>query len=308
MTQSVLHPELRPELHATPRLRDVAGEQIRAVGLVLRRPLAGLAAVAAAVTLIIVVHEIGGGEIIDFHPELSMLPAMAGFLLPLGVWKGERRFGPSFLWSLPVDHRRHALVKVGAGWVWLMAGVLVFMLWLLGLTLLSGGKILAEEAMRLLPATLPPSGALDPAALRTVRWAPTPLFWLVPFTAATGTYLLASALVVGLRHPLRWVIGAVVGIGLLSATVEAANAERVADVAELVAKPLLYGPYGLDALFTARTESLHTEALLSTGERVAVWRGLPDLRQWAAATLLWTGLGLAALWAAASRHRERRGA
>jgi len=90
--------------------------------------------------------------------------------------------------------------------------------------------------------------------------------------------------------------------------VEAANAERVADVAELVAKPLLYGPYGLDALFTARTESLHTEALLSTGERVAVWRGLPDLRQWAAATLLWTGLGLAALWAAASRHRERRGA
>jgi hypothetical protein len=37
-----------------------------------------------------------------------------------------------------------------------------------------------------------------------------------------------------------------------------------------------------------------------------VWRALPDLRHWAAATLLWTGAGLMALLAAASRHRERR--
>ena len=51
---------------------------------------------------------------------------------------------------------------------------------------------------------------------------------------------------------------------------------------------------------------LHTQATLATGRTVTVWRALPDLGQWAAATLLWTGAGLAALWAAASRHRERR--
>jgi hypothetical protein len=39
---------------------------------------------------------------------------------------------------------------------------------------------------------------------------------------------------------------------------------------------------------------------------VMVWRALPDVGQWAAATLLWTGAGLVALWAAASRHREGR--
>jgi hypothetical protein len=37
-----------------------------------------------------------------------------------------------------------------------------------------------------------------------------------------------------------------------------------------------------------------------------VWRALPDLGDWAAATLLWTGAGLIALLAAACRHRERR--
>jgi hypothetical protein len=64
--------------------------------------------------------------------------------------------------------------------------------------------------------------------------------------------------------------------------------------------------YGLDALLTARTGSLKTEATLSTGETVVVWRALPDVGQWAAATLLWTSAGLVALGAAASRHRERR--
>ena len=37
-----------------------------------------------------------------------------------------------------------------------------------------------------------------------------------------------------------------------------------------------------------------------------VWWAVPDLADWRIATLLWTGAGLLALWAAASRHRERR--
>ena len=56
----------------------------------------------------------------------------------------------------------------------------------------------------------------------------------------------------------------------------------------------------------ARTASLDTAAILTTGERVRVWSAVPDLTHWRTATLLWTGAGLLALWAAASRHRERR--
>jgi len=56
---------------------------------------------------------------------------------------------------------------------------------------------------------------------------------------------------------------------------------------------------------SARTVNLD-EPTLSTDDRVVVWRALPDVGQWAAATLLWTGAGLVTLWAAASRHREGR--
>jgi hypothetical protein len=45
---------------------------------------------------------------------------------------------------------------------------------------------------------------------------------------------------------------------------------------------------------------------LTTGERIHAWSALPDLADWRIAALLWTGAGLLAIWAAASRHRERR--
>ena len=57
-----------------------------------------------------------------------------GALLPIAVWARDERFGPGFLWTLPVDRRRHALTKVLAGWVWLMGGVALFVLWLLAVT------------------------------------------------------------------------------------------------------------------------------------------------------------------------------
>ncbi|MFL5356406.1 hypothetical protein [Archangium sp.] len=298
---------MEPTLHPIPRPRDVLREQIRAVGLALRVPALAATALVGLATLHVVAAVWSSGEGFDFRPELSMLPGMAGLLLPIGVWKGEERFGAGFLWTLPVDRRQHALAKVFAGWVWLMAAVALFVLWMLGVTLLSGGNVLGQETLRLLPSyDLPAPGTLDPAALATVGWTPRPVLWLVPFTAATATYLLASALALGLRHPLWWLIGTVLGALLVGSFTEAANLEWVATVSQRVLESLFYGPYGFDALLTARTESLKTEALLSTGETVGVWRGLPDLGQWVMATLLWTSAGLVALWAAASRHRELR--
>ena len=42
----------------------------------------------------------------------TQLPGLIGALLPIAVWARDARFGPSFLWTVPVDRRRHALIKV----------------------------------------------------------------------------------------------------------------------------------------------------------------------------------------------------
>lgn len=302
MTESTLHP--------MPRLRDVLLEQLRATGLALRTQIIALIALLSLATVLVVIFDLRQGDVIDFHPERWMLPGVAGLLLPIAIWKAEQRFGPGFLWTLPVDRRSHALAKVFAGWIWLMAAVAVFFLWLLGLTLLSGGAILGEEAIWLLPATEmfspAPPGAIELEALRTFRLLPNPLYWLIPFTGATGTYLLASALALGSRHILRWIVAIVLGVMFIAVIGDLTEAEWLIFLPSSLLRAFLSGPFGLDTLLTARTEFLKTEALLTSGERIVVWRGLPDFAQWVNATLLWTGLGLAALWAAASRHREDR--
>lgn len=293
--------------HATPRLRDAMLAQIRVVGFALRGPALIGAALMALTTVLVWSETMSTGEVTAFHPEHHTLPGVLGLLLPIGVWIGEERFGAGFLWTLPVDRRRHALARVFAGWVWLMAAVALLVLRLLAIVLLSGGSVLAEETRRVLPSfSFAAASPFDPSAISHVPWTPDPWLWLVPFTAATATYLLASALALGTRHPLRWVAGTVCGFLLLVGLAESANAERLIQGGDLLLRSLLEGPYGVDAFLTARTESFQVAARLTTGDSVIVWRALPDLRDWAAATLLWTGAGLLALWAAASRHRERR--
>jgi hypothetical protein len=292
--------------HPTPRMADVLREQVRAVALALRGPAVVAAAVLVLGTALTIAEFVTGGGPVDFAPELSMVPGFVGLLFPIGVWKGERRFGPSFLWLLPVDRRRHALAKVAAGWVCLMAAVLFFLVWYLLVALVTAGNVFGDQMVQLLPsAVIPEARTLDPAALRTVRYTPAPLLWLVPFTAATGTYLLASAVAVGSRYPLRWIIGVPLGILLLSALGAAAQIDWLKLLASRLLEIVFEGRYGLDALFTARAESLKTAVTLSTGKTVSAWRGLPDVGEWARATLLWTAAGLAALLAAASRQRER---
>jgi hypothetical protein len=294
-------------LHSTPRLRDVLREQVSALGIMIKLPAVAAVVVATLATAFVVANLFDAGKPIDFAPQLSMLPGMAGLLLPIGVWRGEDRFGASFLWTLPVDRRRHALAKVCAGWVWLMAAVALFVLWLLALALISGGQIISESTIRVLPSSVVPApGMLDPATLQSVRWMPRPILWLVPFTAATAMYLLSSAFALGTRHPIRWLVGAVLAFFLVLGVAEATSWRWLLQAANRVIVAITDGPYGVDSVMTGRTESLHTETTLSTGEKVDVWRGLPNLGQWAIATLLWTGAAVAALWAAASRHRERR--
>ncbi|HEX6095485.1 MAG TPA: hypothetical protein VF432_04095 [Thermoanaerobaculia bacterium] len=237
-------------LHPAPRWRDVMLEQVRIVGLSLR--IAGLlvAAVLAVGTVMIGVDLVGGGR--GFDADDTFPTALISFLLPFAVWKNDRPFRPVFLWTLPVDRRQLALAKVFAGLVWLTAALTIFLAWLLALGLLAG---------------------VSPALT----------FMRVPFGATIATYLFGSALVVGLRYPLRWLLGAA-GVFFLVGSLSQAL-ESYSGVQSLL---------GSSDLYYATENARNT------------WQTLPGLARWALGTFLPLGAGLAALWPAASRHKENR--
>ena len=296
-----------PQLRHPPRFREVLREQIKATALVLRVPALGLAALGAVATMLALADFFRGHGGVEFAPDLSMVPAFAGLLLPFAIWHGEKRFGPGFLWTLPVDRTRHAFAKVFAGWLLLMIAAVAFVLWLLILALITKGNITSDEMVRLLPSyTVPPPRTLDPSMLRSVRWVPNPLLWLVPFSAATGTYAFGSAIALGLKYPFRWIIGAIAGAFLIAAVGHGVGSEKLALQLGHLLETMMFGRFGVDGLLTARAESLKTMVQLTNEEVVGVWRGLPVVSEWLAATLLWTGLAVAGLFAALMRHRERR--
>jgi hypothetical protein len=176
-------------------------------------------AILASGTATIVSEIVTGGP--GFDSNETFPTALIAFLYPFAVWRGEKRFGPALLWTFPVERRRLALARVFAGFVWLLAGLAFFVCWLLILGFLA--KASPEHTV-----------------LR------------IPFVATIAMYLFGSAVVVGLRHPLQWIIGAA-GVLFLTGTL--------------------------------------TNVIIQ-----------PDPGRW---QYIWLGAGLAALWVAASRHRER---
>ncbi|HYO78299.1 MAG TPA: hypothetical protein VE010_17705 [Thermoanaerobaculia bacterium] len=239
-------------LHSTPRRREVVLEQLRIVGLSLGPAALVVASVLAVGTAIIVGEIMSGGP--GFDSDETFPTALIAFLFPFAVWRNEKRFGPAFLWTFPVERRLLALAKVFAGFVWFMAALAFFALWLLVLGLITGASP-AQTVAR------------------------------IPFVATIGMYLFGSALVLGLRHALRWLLG-VAGVLFLIGTLGEALSQP--DDSEWAYVP------GARGFFAA------------TSRLIAAWLSLPESAQWATSTFLWIAAGLAALWAALSRHRERR--
>ena len=90
-----------------------------------------------------------------------------------------------------------------------------------------------------------------------VLWAPEPRLCLASFTSAN---LLASTLGLATRYPLRWIVGSVIGFYIVSGVGDPANAVWLGNALERLLDSLFEGPYGLDALLTARTTFLNIEA------------------------------------------------
>ena len=309
-SESMTSERLTPSTARVPRLRDVLRQHLHGIGFSLRVPMVIAVVLAVIATIVLAIQTASGDVRSNLHTRPSALPGVIGALLAIAVWAREERFGPGFLWTLPVDRSRHALIKVLAGWLWLMVGVAFYAVCQAVLALLSGGGLLPVETLNLLTTELPRSTPVDPASLQRVQWAPGPLIWAVPFGAATAPYLLASAFMLGVRHPLRWAVGLVLLFPASSLVSHVASrlsgVQWLADAPERGLVQLLEGRYGLDSLLKLRTWTLDRRARLSTGEGIEVWSGVPDLADWRTAALLWIGAGLLALWFAASRHRERR--
>ena len=66
--------------------------------------------------------------------------------------------------------------------------------------------------------------------------------WLLPFAAGTVGYLLSSALLLGTRHPVRWIAGAVLVLFLVDAVGTSAHVEWLANGPERLAAWLLARP------------------------------------------------------------------
>lgn len=154
----------------TPGLRAAWREQLRAVWLGTRRELIATGLILGIPMLVAAIVAIYFGDSISMDPAegYGWVAAALGVLLPLAVWKDEDRFGDSQLWILPVDHARHALVKVAAGWAVLMGLLAALLLWAVLLVVVSGGGLAGEETRLLI--TDPVAAGAGTGGLAELVW------------------------------------------------------------------------------------------------------------------------------------------
>lgn len=252
-----------PSLHAPPRLAVAAREQTSAVGIALRNEALIFAGLLLLFLVFGVTHafRIAGDanhqSSIEYGPAGAVPMLFIAFLLPFAVWRGEDPAHRAYHWAMPVPRAYHSLFKVASGWLWLVLGVAAYLLFIAALSWSTGA----------ITGYWPEHLAL-------------PWEWLVPFTAATVCYLFASALVVGSRHPWRWVF-VVLGLWLFGAAY--VDAMDLHELGRIFGR-IWGGRWGLQSLFIG-----HPARIGDDGTRFLAWIG---------ATALWGAGGLLALlWA-----------
>ena len=161
-------------MHKTQAFGYVIREHLKVTVLSLRPYIIIAGALAAVATFLAFADYFRGRGGVEFAPELSMIPAIAGVLLAIAIWQSERPFKSGFFWTVPVDRTTNAGAKIFAAWLCLMIAVTAFVLWLLILAFITKGNIRGDEVVHLLPSmTIPPRRTLDASMLRTIQWTPT---------------------------------------------------------------------------------------------------------------------------------------
>lgn len=203
---------------------------------------------------------------IHFSPALSGVVAIIALIWPLAIWQDEPPSQRAYHLVMPVRAWEHTLIRVLAGWCWLM--------------------LITASIVALIPASVGAVNVLSPSATRLVLRSAAWWEWLVPFTAATVAYLATSGAAVGTRRPIVWLGGVVIGyvgaITLLEMLHYPCAAEALAALSD--------GEYGAAAALAGHIE----------GEG-----GISSLQRWIASALLWGAAAATLLVAVANRRTEQ---
>jgi hypothetical protein len=262
-------------LHRLPRRADVAREQLRGVGLALRREgvvAAGVLAMATALIAWAQLHAPFNDAALDLRPEMGIPVAILAVLLPMAVWKGEGPARRGYHQAMPVAAGAHGIARALAGLAWMMGAMGAYFGWLALVSAATGGE----------PDAAP--------------W----FIWAGPVVGAVALYLLGSALALRAAHPWRWIGGAVVGHTFLRA-LAGGNGDLPAYRA---VDSLLSGRYGLTTLLTGRAPVVrHANPIYGTDYYPYVTR-IPNAGVWMTAAWLWLAIAIALFAWAAYRQPE----
>src|ERR1035437_2435380 len=262
-------------MHAAPRWRKIAWEQARAVGLRLRTTgglffvtlvlYGGVAIQVARSARAKYPSPAGRPSTVNFSytPEVSAIIACLALLLPISMWLEEDPTRRAYHWSMPVSRATHAMTRTFAGWLWMIAVIAICLAFIVTIDAVT---------QRIVGATVPRQSA-------TAAWE-----YLVPFTAATIAYMLASAAAIGARTPLVWIVGPFliyVGASILAF--------------------MLGFPQLSSAMSSVVSGFYGVTAAMSGNIRV---EGIPSLDRWLGATVLWGGAASILVYAVSHRRNE----
>ncbi|MEO7455754.1 MAG: hypothetical protein ABIY52_05785 [Gemmatimonadaceae bacterium] len=271
-------------LHPAPSTRAILAEQLRLTGL--RARLAGIVfacvlcvIAAGALRMAWMTHEAcqqyqACAKVnFTFSPQVSILLSGLALLYPLIIWQDEDPSHRLYFSAMPVSRTRHVFLRVLGGWLWLMLTVALF---LIGMVLV---KAIAERM----------TGAPQRYDAGFTWWE-----WLVPFTATTVAYALASAATVATQRPFVWIFG----LPLLYASMVSLLHELYVGPSRDIARAMTSvgnGTYGAMAAMAGVVERVVDGSPTIT---------LPSFSRWTGASALWLVVGLALLYAVAQRRAE----
>ena len=260
-----------PALHPVPEQSAVVKEQVEAVSIAIRKEQIAFLVTLAVVVLLGIYSVLRGGdhpgpghEGIDYSPGVTIPMTLVALLIPFGVWRSSDRERRGYDWAMPVAQSTHTIIRMLAGWLWLMLGVAIYLavivLFQVVMIAIMGGSV----------------------SVGVPAWQ-----WLVPFTSVSIAYLLTSTAMIGSEHPWRWIGGIIIGYLIAMLVLETL---RMPDV-RYVLQQIVSGTYGLGAAIfgDVRDHTAHGPAPA-------------DPTRWLGATAIWGALAIVGVWLAARRH------
>ena len=264
-------PNRAAALHPVPEQSVVVKEQIEAVSIAIRKEQIAFLVTLAVVVLLGIYSVLRGGhshtpgnEGIDYGPAVTIPMTLVALLIPFGVWRSSDRERRAYDWAMPVAQSTHTIIRMLAGWLWLMLGVAIFLAVIVLLQVVMVG-ILGGSMRVDVPA-----------------WE-----WLAPFTSVSIAYLLTSIAMIGSEHPWRWIGGIIIGYWIAMLVLAILKLHGIAAVPHTIVS----GYYGLTAAIFGDVGIPGSHDMMAA-----------DPSRWLGATLIWGVLSIAGVWLAARRH------